>query len=111
MLLNPRYVDSLEKKESVLLALSDSFCRKVLSCVSKKAKAVDEISKELGLSKSTIYRKLHWLEKVKLVRVSGTISDDGCKKFQYQSRIESIQSIHFDEGYIIRIISGGREEC
>ncbi|MGI9566656.1 MAG: ArsR/SmtB family transcription factor [Nitrosopumilus sp.] len=112
MLINPRCIDSSEKNESILLALSDPCCRKVLSSVSEKAKTVDGISKELGLSKSTIYRKLHWLEKTKLVRVSGTISDDGCKRFHYQNRIDSILTIYFDEGYTIKIIQERKEaEC
>ena len=109
MLVNPKCIDSSEKNESILLALSDPCCRKVLSSVSKKAKTVDVISKELGLSKSTIYRKLHWLEKTKSVRVSGTISDDGCKRFHYQSRIDSILTIYFDEGYTIKISQERKE--
>ena len=109
MLVNPRYIDSSEKNESILLALSDPCSRRVLSSVSEKAKTVDEISKDLGLSKSTIYRKLHWLEKTKLLRVSGTISDDGCKRFHYQSRLDSILTIYFDEGYTIKISQDRKE--
>ncbi|WP_316506348.1 winged helix-turn-helix domain-containing protein [Nitrosopumilus sp.] len=109
MLVNPRCIDSSEKNESILLVLSDPYCRKILSSVSKKAKTIDEISNELGLSKSTIYRKVHWLEKTKLVQVSGTISDDGCKRFYYQSRIDSILTIYFDEGHIIKISQERKE--
>lgn len=110
MLVNPRCINSSEKNESILLALSDPCCRKVLSSVSKKAKTVDGISKELGLSKSTIYRKLHWLEKIRLLRVSGTISDDGCKRFHYQSRIDSILTIYFDEGLQSRLVKKERRQ-
>ncbi len=68
------------------LALSDSCCIQILSCIAKKAKTVGEISADLGFSISKVYRKIHLLKKANLVRISGDISQDGCKRFRYLSR-------------------------
>ena len=55
----------------------------ILSSISIKAMTVSEISTEVGFSISKVYRKIHLLKKANLVRVSGDISKDGCKRFRY----------------------------
>ena len=67
----------------------------ILSSISKKAMTVSEISVEVGFSISKVYRKIHLLKKANLVRVSGDISKDGCKRFRYLSRIN--HSVHSEK--------------
>ena len=81
-------------RAEVQLALSDSCCMQILSSVTKKAKTVSEISDDLGFSISKVHRKIHLLKKANLVRISGDISNDGCKRFRYLSRMNhSLRSI------------------
>ena len=80
------------------LALSDLCCIQILSSITKKAKTVSEINDDLGFSISKVYRKIHLLKKANLVRISGDISKDGCKRFRYLSRTNhSMCSIHLEK--------------
>ncbi|QMU53463.1 MAG: ArsR family transcriptional regulator [Nitrosopumilus sp.] len=83
MLSNTPHSNTSEIRAKVRLALSDLCCMWILSSISKKAMTVSEISAEVGFSTSKVYRKVHLLKKANLVKVSGDISKDGCKRFRY----------------------------
>jgi len=55
-----------------------------------KPKSAMEISAETKIPISTVYRRLQSLYDNKLLRISGTISDDGKKYFLYKSRVKAI---------------------
>jgi predicted transcriptional regulator len=57
-----------------------------------KPKSVMEITAETKIPISTVYRRIQTLFDNKLLRTSGTITDDGKRLFLYKSKIKGIQS-------------------
>jgi DNA-binding transcriptional ArsR family regulator len=86
-LLEGKKVDEDGKKEAILELLADKYCRSILRDTMSKPK---EISAETKIPISTVYRRLQSLYDNKLLRISGTISDDGKKYFLYKSRVKAI---------------------
>ncbi len=80
------------EKNAVLDIVSDKYCRKILECTMYKPKTVVEISTECTIPISTVYRRIQMLHDAKMVRVSGSISEDGKKFFMYKSKIKEISS-------------------
>ncbi len=58
-----------------------------------------EITIETQIPMSTTYRKIQTLHDNKLLKTSGTITEDGKKLFLYKSRVRGIQSV-FKDGKI-----------
>lgn len=83
-------------KPEVQLALSDLCCMQILSSISKKSMTVNDISAKVGFCKSRVYRKIRMLKNANLVRVSGDISHDGCKRFRYLSKMNP--SVYLEKG-------------
>jgi len=94
----------VESKENLLIALSDSCCRKIIISIINQSKTVHEIHQELHCSKTRVYRKIRFLKQSKLVKSSGIISKNGRKIFKYQSKIARNNSIIFDDGFIVNVI-------
>jgi len=86
-------------KDALLSVVSDKYCRAILGVIMDKAKSVMEISAETKTPISTVYRRIQTLHDNKLVRTSGTITDEGKKLFLYKSKIKGIQST-FSNGQI-----------
>jgi predicted transcriptional regulator len=61
-----------------------------------KPKSVMEITMETQIPMSTTYRKIQILHDNKLLKTSGTITDDGKKLFLYKSKVRGIQSVFKD---------------
>jgi hypothetical protein len=78
--------------ESVLLeALGDRYTRMILLSIIDEPKSVIDISRERNIPISSAYRKIHWLERMRLITAKGfVITDDGKKYHLYQSRIRSV---------------------
>jgi predicted transcriptional regulator len=55
-----------------------------------KPKSAMEIASESKIPISTVYRRLQTLYDNKLVKISGSISEDGKKYFLYKSKIKAI---------------------
>ena len=89
-LLEGKKIDEEEKKEMILELLADKYCRTILRITIPKPKSAMEISAETKIPISTVYRRLQSLHDNKLLRISGSISDDGKKYFLYKSRIKAI---------------------
>ncbi len=89
-LLEGKKVDEDGKKEAILELLADKYCRSILRDTMSKPKSAMEISAETKIPISTVYRRLQSLYDNKLLRISGTISDDGKKYFLYKSRVKAI---------------------
>ena len=62
-LLYKQQIGAIQDQENMMLALSDSYCRQILTSIADSPKTVREINDELGFSKNRIYRKLHLLKK------------------------------------------------
>ena len=85
-------IEETEKKDSLLEVISDKYCRTILESTMYKPKSVMEITAETKIPISTVYRRIQTLYDNKLLRTSGTITDDGKRLFLYKSKIKGIQS-------------------
>jgi len=92
-------IEETERKNSILEILSDNYCRIIIESIMYKPKSVMEITIETQIPMSTTYRKIQILHDNKLLKTSGTITDDGKKLFLYKSRVRGIQSV-FKDGKI-----------
>jgi hypothetical protein len=79
-----------EHKQLYLDMLSDQFSIKIITNIITDSKTPINISKETGIPISTVYRRLHFLQKNNLVKISGGINKDG-KFFAYQSKIKGVE--------------------
>ncbi len=92
-ILQPAFrIEETEKKDSLLEVISDKYCRIILESTMYKPKSVMEITAETKIPISTVYRRIQTLFDNKLLRTSGTITDDGKRLFLYKSKIKGIQS-------------------
>ena len=98
-LLQGRKVDLDERKEEILEILADKYCRTIIAVTMDRPKCAIEISSEAKIPISTVYRRLQFLFDNKILRISGTISDDGKKYFLYKSRIKAI-STNFNGSFV-----------
>jgi len=92
-------IEETERKNSILEILSNNYCRIIIESILYKPKSVMEITIETQIPMSTTYRKIQTLHDNKLLKTSGTITEDGKKLFLYKSRVRGIQSV-FKDGKI-----------
>ncbi len=85
-------VDSEIEERNLLRALGDECARNILLSMIDEPKSAIDITREKKIPISSVYRKIHWLENARLIKVKGfIITDDGKKYHIYQSRIGTIQ--------------------
>ncbi len=89
-LLHGRKIEEDDKKQVILEIISDKYCRGILTATMEKPKSATEITSDTGIPISTVYRRLQTLHDNKLVRISGSISEDGKKYFLYKSKVKAI---------------------
>ena len=95
---NPLYqIENNETKDKILFVLSDRYCRTIIESIIDKPMSAIEITAKTKIPISTVYRRLHELEKTQLLNISGAITDDKKKFFLYKSRIKGIQT-NFSNG-------------
>ena len=87
----------LEKKD--LDTLSSDVRISILKILDKNPKTISELSKEMGLSKSTIHQHLCLLSESKLV-----VSDDSRKWHPYELTKKGERILHPEKGYKIIIL-------
>ena len=87
------------KNEDLLSIVADKYCRFILEAIMDVPKSTIEIASEKKIPLSTVYRKIQTLHDSKLIRTSGTITDEGKRLFLYKSRIKGIKS-KFESGKI-----------
>lgn len=90
-----------EQKNKILEMISDEYSRRILSITMNEHKSVNEISEETKIPISTIYRRVQMLHDGKLLKISGTIDENGKKTFLYKSKIKTIST--FFNGDFIKI--------
>ena len=98
-LVSGRKIDEDAQKDAILEVMSDKYCRAILQNTMDKPKSAMEISAETKIPISTVYRRLQTLHDNKLLRITGSISDDGKKYFLYKSKVKAIAST-FNESYV-----------
>ena len=90
-------IEDDERKERILSVLSEKSCRMILYSIRDEAKTVFDISEEIKVPISTIYRKLDNLQESRLIATSGIINEDGKKIFLYTSRMKEVRT-QFENG-------------
>ncbi len=91
-ILHGRKIEEEEKKQGILEIISDKYCRAILTSTMEKPKSATELTIETGIPISTVYRRLQTLHDNKLLRISGSISEDGKKYFLYKSKVKAIST-------------------
>lgn len=80
----------INKHEDIIRLISDQHTRKIIDAIQMQPKSAMQISKESGIELSSIYRRLHKLQKLDLMKITFKITHDGEKSFYYQSKISSV---------------------
>lgn len=101
---NPETVIRDEDQKQVYLYLvSDQYSRKIMDSIMDIPKAILEISNETKIPLRTVYRKIQMLYDSKMLKISGSMTDDGKKYFLYKSKIRSISVRYSKENCIVSI--------
>lgn len=90
--LQSRRIDDDERKNAILEMISDKYCRTILEVTMDKPKSAMKIANETKIPISTVYRRLQNLTDNRLLRISGTINDEGKKYFLYKSKVKEIST-------------------
>ena len=85
-------IEDDQRKEEFLNVLSDSYARSILQVIMDKPKPVTEITAETKIPVSTVYRRIQALQDAKMVKISGSISEDGKKFFLYKSKFSAFSA-------------------
>ena len=97
-------VEQLDKKDSVLRALSDSYERKIVCATITSAKSIEEISRENGIPVSTCYRRAHELVDLHLLRIEQIIITNSGKKYEtFRSNLKGAKITLSDGGLSVDI--------
>ena len=75
-------VEEQDRKDAVLVAMSDHYMRRILAATMVEGKSIDEISKEKMIPVSTCYRRVHELVGLRLLRIERTVITDTGKKYE-----------------------------
>ena len=94
-LVQTRKIMDGERKQMILQVIADKYCKNILRSTLNNPKSANQISSDEKIPISTVYRRLQTLHDAKMLRISGTINEDGKKSFLYKSKIKSI-STFFD---------------
>jgi len=98
-----------EQQKTILKTIVDSQYKVILECIRSKSKSTHQISRETGISISNTYRKLHDLNKKKILIVSGGITSDGKREFLYKSKIREIITELHEGKTVVKIYSNLRD--
>ena len=72
----------LDRKDAVLLAMSDRYMRRILCSMMVEAKSIEQIERENGIPLITCYGRIHELVNLGLVKKERTIITRGGKKHE-----------------------------
>ncbi len=80
------------EEENILKIIYDQCSREIIDSVQTEPKTAVQISNELGVELSSIYRRLHKFQKHNLLKMTFQITSDGKKSNYYQSKINGVKS-------------------
>ncbi len=83
--------------ETLIKLLTEKSTRKILSLLQDKPTTIIKIAPKCEFSINLIYRRIHELEKLHMLYVSGKMDTDNKRKFYYQSKIKSFD-LRFIDG-------------
>lgn len=86
----PKIVQSEETKQSILAALEDAGCRRILEETSEEPLTTSEIASRCHLPLSTSYRKVHSLAEAGLLAERTRLPRSGKKTKEYSHSIQSV---------------------
>jgi hypothetical protein len=75
-------VEEQDRKDAVLLAMSDTYMRRILAATMTNEKSIDEISREKIIPSSTCYRRVSELVALRLLRVERTVITGAGKRYE-----------------------------
>ena len=90
VLLEGKQVQEQISKDALLRIIADKYSRAILEATMDSPKSVIELSADCQIPISTAYRRVQELYDNKLLRISGSINDDGKKYFLYKSKVKAI---------------------
>lgn len=87
-------VEEQDRKDAVLLAMSDPYMRRILAATMQDDKSIEEISKEKSIPLSSCYRRARELMGLRLLRIERTIITETGKKYEtYRSAFSDAKII------------------
>ena len=89
-LVQTRKIMDGERKQMILQVIADKYCKNILRSTLNNPKSANQISSDEKIPISTVYRRIQTLFDSKLLIISGSINEDGKKRFLYKSRVKSI---------------------
>lgn len=88
--LNQIQICENDKKDAVLEILADKHCMKILQYTKHELKSILEMSRDLNIPMSAVYRKIPLLQETNMISTSGEIGTDGRKYFLYKNKVKEI---------------------
>ena len=79
--------ESSNNDDGLIELLAERTTRKIISFIQDRPVAISDIAKNCNLSANLVYRRVHELESLCMLYVSGDIGANGKKKYFYQSKI------------------------
>ena len=79
-----------DRVDIILKVMLDLHKRNLLFCIKNESKTIQQISQEIGLSISSVYRRICDLDEKKLLILSGKFNFQGKKEFRYKSKIRKV---------------------
>ena len=80
-------------KDKILEALADKYAWIILTATIDEPKSVIQLSEEYNIPMSTAYRKVNKLKRDGLIKVDGSVINNGKRYFLYRSNIKAINII------------------
>jgi predicted transcriptional regulator len=80
-------------KDKMLEALADRYARIILTATIDEPKSVIQLSEEYNIPMSTAYRKVNKLKRDGLIKVDGSVINNGKRYFLYKSNIKAVNII------------------
>ncbi|MCH7647806.1 MAG: winged helix-turn-helix transcriptional regulator [Thaumarchaeota archaeon] len=98
-----------DRADVILKIILDKERRKIIFCISNESKTQSQISKETGLSISSVYRRIHDLNEKELLILSGNINLHGRREFRYKSKIRKVVIVFDKDVTDVKVYSNLRE--
>src|SRR5581483_5572583 len=85
-------------RQAILASIADKEMAKIMECATLKAKSVNQVIRETGISYSTAYRKIKWMvDEGLLFTEKFEITPDGKKFSLFKSTLKSI-NVKYESG-------------
>lgn len=89
--------------EEILDTIGDAYARDVLAAICREPQSVKDVSRELGYSTQTVYRRIDLLEEHDLVSSRTRIAEDGNHHQVYDSNFDGVLISVDDAEYDVEI--------